>query len=68
MLELSDRGRRDRTAADEAVFIPWSKTETPARVRRERLSVAIFTGVNVAIFMILVCCVFAAALLYNRWH
>jgi len=30
--------------------------------------VAIFTGVNVAVFLILVGCVFAAAVLYNRWH
>ena len=68
MLELSDRGRRRPAASDEGVLVPWPTTQAPIHGRRERLSVAIFTGVNVVVFMILVGCVLAAALLYNRWH
>jgi len=68
MPAISESRRAGRATLDEGAVIQWPAATRPSRTRGERLSVAIFTGVNVAVFLILVGCVFAAAVLYNRWH
>ena len=48
-----------------------SVNETPSehdRRRRERLSERLFTGLNVAVFLVLISCVVVAAVLWERWH
>ena len=36
--------------------------------RRARLAEQLFTGVNVAVFVVLLACVAVAAVLWDRWH
>jgi len=38
------------------------------RRRRERLTERLFTGLNMAVFVVLISCVVAAAVLWERWH
>jgi hypothetical protein len=38
------------------------------RRRRERLSERLFTGLNMAVFLVLITCVVVAAVLWERWH
>jgi hypothetical protein len=40
----------------------------PPRRRSEWLSSALFAGGSIAAFLILLACVFAATVLYYRWH
>jgi hypothetical protein len=45
--------------------------ETPSehdRRRRARLSERLFTGLNMAVFLVLISCVVVAAVLWERWH
>ena len=38
------------------------------RRRRERLTERLFTGLNMAVFLVLITCVVVAAVLWERWH
>lgn len=38
------------------------------RRRRARLSERLFTGLNVAVFLVLIACVLVAAVLWERWR
>ncbi len=38
------------------------------RRKRERLSERLFTGLNMAVFLVLISCVVVAAVLWERWH
>ncbi len=68
MHEPTDVGRQGPRVVDDEFGVRWLRPEPVFDPRRERFSTAIFTGVNVVVFMILVGCVLAAGLLYNRWH
>jgi hypothetical protein len=35
---------------------------------RRRFAARIFTGLNVAVFLILIACAIVAAVLWERWH
>jgi hypothetical protein len=68
MPEPSDLGQRPPVAADNEFGIRQPRPRPKAHSRRERLSAAIFTGVNMVVFTILMGCVLAAGLLYGRGH
>jgi hypothetical protein len=38
------------------------------RRRRDRLTAQLFTGLNMAVFVALLACVTAAAVLWEQWH
>jgi hypothetical protein len=45
-----------------------NSNDDPHPNRRERLAEQLFTGVNMAVFLVLISCVAAAAVLWDRWH
>jgi hypothetical protein len=45
-----------------------NETPTEDDRRRKRFSERLFTGLNLAVFLVLIACVVVAAVLWERWH